>query len=173
MRDGIDTLQRTGAQLGMSYILAQLADAHAALGQPSEGLAQLNEALALVESTGERWYEAELHRITGELRLQGDGHARNPGGAKKTRRAAAAVSGVSDISKDSAEACFRTAMEIARRQEAKSLELRAATSLAHLWRGQGKRRQAHEVPSEIYGWFTEGFDTADLRDAHSLLAELA
>jgi predicted ATPase len=161
----------------MSYILAQVAEAHGTLGQATEGLALLAQALALVESTGERWYEAELHRIKGELLLQTDRHARNQRGAKKTKRIAtptASSGGGSTVDlHDSVEACFRTAVEIARRQQAKSLELRATTSLSRLWQRQGKRQQAHEMLSDIYGWFTEGFDTADLRDAHALLAELA
>ena len=179
MRQGMDTVQKTGAALSTSYILAQLAEAYAKLGQEAEGLDLLAQALALVEKTGERWYEAELHRLKGELLLQAESHNRSAErSAKKKRRTAAAPAASAGRrsavgSLDSAEACFRTAMEVARRQQAKSLELRAAMSLSRLWQQQGKRQDAHKMLGAIYGWFTEGFDTADLRDARTLLAELA
>jgi predicted ATPase len=162
----------------MSYILALMAEVHGTLGQASDGLALLADALALVEKTGDRWYEAELHRIKGELLLQTDRRARKPRAAKTTRRVAAGVAASSggrsavDL-RAAVEACFRTALDIARRQQAKSFELRAATSLSQLWQRHGKRRQAHELLSQTYGWFTEGFDTPDLRDAHTLLSDLA
>jgi predicted ATPase len=180
MRAGMAILHRTGAKLGESYILAQLAEAHGALGQASEGLDLLAQALALAETTGERWYEAELHRLKGELLLQTERHrhARDQPRAKKARRGAAA--GAPLAGRDSVvdllanvEACFLTAIAIARQQHAKSLELRAATSLSRLWQRQGKRQPAHELLSQVYGWFTEGFDTADLRDASTLLTQLA
>jgi len=120
------------------------------MGQPEVGLAALSEALALVETTGERYYEAELHRLKGALLLQ---------------HAAPEVS--------HAETCFQQALDIACRQEAKSLELRAAMSLARLWRQQGKRPEGRELLAPIYGWFTEGFDTADLQEAKALLEALA
>jgi len=101
-----------------------------------------------VDSTGERFYEAELHRLQGELLLV---HAHD--------QPAAAV-------------CFHQALAVARHQQAKSLELRAAMSLARLWQQQGKRAEARELLAPIYGWFTEGFDTADLQDAKALLEEL-
>jgi predicted ATPase len=110
----------------------------------------LTEALALVDTTGERWCEAELHRLKGELLLQG-----------------------SSENATEAEACFHHALEIARTQQAKSFELRAATSLARLWQHQGKRQEAHDLLAPVYGWFTEGFDTADLKDAKALLDALA
>ena len=119
------------------------------MGQPEAGLAALSEALALVEKTGERYYEAELHRLKGELLLQ---------------HAAPEVS--------HAEACFQQALDVARRQQAKSWELRAATSLSRLWQQQGKRAEAHALLAPIYGWFTEGFDTADLQEAKALLEAL-
>jgi predicted ATPase len=105
--------------------------------------------LAQVDRTGERWYEAELHRIEGGLLLSLP---------------------VPDQRK--AEVCFRKAIEIAQVQEAKSWELRAATSLARLWLDQGKRREAHALLTPVYGWFTEGFQTADLRNAKSLLDDM-
>jgi predicted ATPase len=107
------------------------------------------EAFDEVSRTGERFYEAELHRLKGELLLsEGAAHAE-------------------------VEPCFRQAIEVARRQSAKSLELRAVMSLARLWRQQGKRGEARELVAAIYNWFTEGFDTADLKDAKALLEELA
>jgi len=105
--------------------------------------------MCLVETTGERWYEAELYRLKGELLLQQ--HADHQA---------------------EAETCFHHAIEIARNQQAKSFELRAATSLARLWQRQGKREEAQQVLGEVYGWFTEGFDTADLQEAKALLAVL-
>jgi predicted ATPase len=110
----------------------------------------LTEALTRVDTTGERWYEAELYRLKGALLLQqsSDHHIE-------------------------AENCFHHALEIARNQQAKSFELRAAISLARLWQQQGKRTAAHELLAPIYGWFTEGFDTADLQEAKALLEERA
>jgi predicted ATPase len=113
-------------------------------------LTALREALALVETTGERYYEAELHRLQGELLLQ---------------HAAPEVS--------HAETCFQQALDLARRQQAKSLELRAAMSLSRLWQQQGRRDEVHDLLAPIYGWFTEGFDTADLQEAKALLEECA
>jgi predicted ATPase len=129
--------------------LALLAEAYAAGADPARGLHGLAEALVLVETTGERWYEAELYRLRGALVLQ---HARGEPGE--------------------AEACFQQALTIARRQQAKSWELRAATSLSRLWHRQGKRAAAHELLAPIYGWFTEGFDAADLQEARTVLEEL-
>src|SRR5262249_27756324 len=116
-----------------------------------EGLSVLAEALAIVDKTGERFYEAELYRLKGELTLQQSG-VPNP--------------------QSEAEACFLKAFEIARRQSAKSLELRAVTSLGRLWQRQDKREEAREMLAEIYNWFTEGFDTKDLQEAKALLDEL-
>jgi predicted ATPase len=128
---------------------AQLAEAYGAVGQPEEGLRSVAEALALIEQTGFRVYEPELHRVQGELLLQQAG---------------------SDVSQ--VEACFHQALDVARRQQAKSWELRAATSLARLWQAQGKRQDAYDLLAPVYGWFTEGFDTADLQEAMALLEEL-
>jgi predicted ATPase len=115
-----------------------------------EGLAVVAEALTCVETTGERYAEAELHRLKGELLL------------KRTLPDA-----------HQAEACFQQALAIARRQQAKSWELRAAVSLSRLWQQQGKRDEARELLAPIYGWFTEGFDTADLQEAKALLNDLS
>lgn len=132
------------------YFLALLAEAYGKAGQPEEGLTVLAEALAIVDNTGERNWEAELHRRKGDLLLIQQGQKVGE-----------------------AEECFRQALDIARRQQAKSLELRAAMSLSRLWQQQGKRDEARQMLAEIYGWFTEGFDTADLQEAKVLLEELA
>jgi predicted ATPase len=147
---GMAAWRATGAEIGWPLWLALLAEAYGKAGQAGEGLTALAEALALVNQTGERWYEAELYRLQGELLLQQD-----------------------TGSDDKAETCFRQALAIARRQQAKSLELRAAMSLARLWQQQGKRAVARQLLAEIYGWFTEGFDTADLQEAKALLDALA
>jgi predicted ATPase len=150
MTHGLMTYGATGAELVCPYFLALLAEAHGTLGEPEAGLAVLTEALTLVETTGERWSEAELYRLRGELLLQqnADNHLE-------------------------AEACFQHALDIARNQRAKSFELRAATSLARLWQQQGKRQEAHDLLAPVYSWFTEGFDTLDLKDAKGLLDALA
>ena len=109
----------------------------------------LTEALTHVDTTGERWYEPELYRLKGALLLQQN----------------------SDNQAD-AETCFHHALAIARSQQAKSLELRTATSLAKLWQQQGKRQEAHDLLAPVYNWFSEGFDTADLKDAKALLDAL-
>jgi predicted ATPase len=120
------------------------------VGQAEEGLRVLAEARAAVPHREGRFFEAELSRLEGELLL-----------ARSAEQQAGA------------EARFRQALDIAHRQQAKSLELRAAMSLARLWQQQGKRAEAHRLLAEIYGWFTEGFDTADLQEAKVLLEELA
>ena len=119
-------------------------------GDAQEGLELVTEALALAQRDDVRWCEAELHRVKGEISL-----VRAPNSA------------------DEVENCFRQALDIARNQTAKMLELRAGTSLARLWLGQGRSGEAHDLLAPIYGWFTEGFDTADLKDAKALLDELA
>ena len=118
-------------------------------GQPDAGLRFLDEASTVMDSTQERFYEAEMHRVQGMLVLAqaADQHAQ-------------------------AETCFQHALDVARRQQARSWELRAAISLARLWQQQGKRAEAHELLAPVYGWFTEGFDTADLQEAETLLDEL-
>jgi predicted ATPase len=124
-------------------------------GRSAEGLETIAEALALVELIGERYYEAELWRVKGELLLQ-----------------AAASNSQASGAQAEAESCFQQAIEIAQQQSAKSWELRAATSLARLWQQQGKRTEARQMLAKIYGWFTEGFATADLQEAKALLDEL-
>jgi TOMM system kinase/cyclase fusion protein len=150
IRQGIAAKQVIGVESGRSYNLALLADVYGKVGQLDEGLRVLTEAQTVAQATGERFYEAELSRLTGELlRAQSsENHA-------------------------AAEACFQQALDVAHRQQAKSWELRAAMSLSRLWQRQGKRGAAYQLLAEVYGWFTEGFDTADLQEAKALLAQLA
>ena len=157
IRGGIDAYRATGAELGVSWFLGLLAGAYGEAGQAEEGLALLTEALEMVAKTGECFYEAELCRLKGELLLKSE--VRNPLPTSRTPQS-------------EAEACFRQAIEIARRQSAKSWELRAAMSLSRLWQQQGKADQARQMLADIYDWFTEGFETADLKEAKALLVEL-
>jgi class 3 adenylate cyclase/predicted ATPase len=147
MHQGLAAMQATGAVIGRE--VHALAGVYGQVGQVDEGLHLLAEALARVSIRGGDQNEAELHRVHGELRW------------RQT---------IPDAS--AAEACFQQALDVARHQEAKSWELRAAMSLSRLWQHQGKRDQARELLAPIYGWFTEGFDTADLQDARALLEEL-
>lgn len=127
-----------------------MARAYAEAGQFDDAWRSIGEATTAVETTEERWCEAEIHRIAGEITL---------------------LSPERDIGK--AEACFERALRLARKQQAKSWELRAATSLARLRRDQGKPRQAYDLLAPVFGWFTEGFDTLDLKGAKALLDDLA
>jgi class 3 adenylate cyclase/predicted ATPase len=147
LREGVDAYEATGAIIENPHWLALLAEACGKAGRIEEALATVRNALLDVERTGIRYHEAELHRLEGEL-LQG-------------------------LDDERSEARFRRAIEIARAQEAKSFELRAVTSLARLWGEQGRRCQACELLAPVYGWFTEGFDTADLKNAKALLDQLA
>jgi predicted ATPase len=147
---GLIAYRSTGAEQSRSHFLALLAEAHGMMGQPEAGLTVLMEALTFVDTTGQRWYEAELYRLKGALLLQ-----------------------QSSDNQAEAETCFQHALDIARNQQAKSFELRTATSLARLWQQQGKRQEAHDLLASVYHWFTEGFDTADMMDAKALLEELS
>jgi class 3 adenylate cyclase/predicted ATPase len=163
MRQGLAAYRATGTELGRPVLLASLAEAHGKAGQAEEGVAVLAEALAVVDKTGECFYEAELYRLKGELTLQ-VGSQKSKGKSQKS---------LTLDSQSEAEAYFLKAIEIARKQQAKSLELRAATSLARLWQHQGKNAEAHKLLSDVYNWFTEGFATKDLQEAKALLAELS
>jgi class 3 adenylate cyclase/predicted ATPase len=154
LRQGIAAWQATGAEIARPLWLAFLAEAYGTAGQAAEGLTALAEAWALVHKTDERVWEAELHRLTGELLLT----------QEDTQDQAHKVEDI--------EGCFQQALAVARRQHAKLLELRAAVSLARLWHSQGKRVAAYQLLAEVYDWFTEGFDTADLQDTRALLREL-
>src|SRR5262249_33782799 len=144
-----------------------LADASGRDGQSAEGLQTLAEALELTEETGERVYEAELYRLKGTLTLQ-----KFQVQGSKFQVEGSLESSVRSLEAE-AEASFLKALESAGRQQAKSLELREVMSLSRLWQSQGKKKETHEMLSEIYDWFTEGFDTADLKDAQALLEELS
>jgi predicted ATPase len=149
MQQGLAAWRATGAAVFQPYGLALLAAASAQMRQVEEGLTLLAEALAVINEKGERRWEAELYRLKGEILLV---------------HAAAHHA--------EAETCFRQALAIARHQQAKSWELRAAMSLARLWQRQGKCQEAYDLLAPLYGWFTEGFDTADLQEAKALLAGL-
>ncbi len=164
LQKGIAATQVTGEN-GRPYFLALLAEAYGKMGKAEEGLAVLADALATAK--GDKWYEAELYRLKGELLLQ---KFKVPGSKFKVKRGSEfEVHG----SEAEAEACFLKAIDTARKQQAKSWELRAATSLARLWRQQGKKGEAHKLLTEIYHWFTEGFATKDLQEAKTLLEELS
>jgi class 3 adenylate cyclase/predicted ATPase len=161
MRQGCVAWRTTGAELNWPYFRTMLAEAYGKIGQTEEGLAVLAEAQAAVHKSGGRYHgqgvafpqardEAELHRVKGELLVQ---------------RTAP--------DEHQAERCFHQALSVARSQQAKSWELRTATSLARLWHSQGKRQDAYDLLAPVYGWFTEGFDTADLQEAKALLKELS
>jgi predicted ATPase len=136
--------------LNVPYFCTVLAEVSAHLGHTEDGLQALAEAHTLVEQHEERWWEAEIYRLRGVLLL------RQPGTPQAE-----------------AETWFQRALDVARRQQAKSLELRAAMSLSRLWQQQGKQTEARELLAPVYGWFTEGFDTSDLQDAKALLEALA
>jgi predicted ATPase len=146
---GISAWRTMGATLLLPLYLPRLARAHAELGQFEAAWRCIGEAMNLVETTKEKWCEAEIHRTAGEIELM----SRAPDAAK-------------------AQVYFERALSIARAQQARSWELRAATSMARLWRDQGKRDEAHDLLAPIYGWFTEGFNTLDLKEAKALLDEL-
>jgi predicted ATPase len=150
LHQGLIAFQATGGEIWRPYFLALLAEAHGMIGKPEVGITVLTEALLLVDTMGIRWYESECYRLKGELLLQ-----------------------QSSDNQAEAEICFHHAIETARHQQAKSFELRTATSMARLWQQQGKRQEAHDLLAPVYAWFTEGFDTADLQEAKALLAALA
>jgi predicted ATPase len=166
MQQGLAARQTTRAELAQPYFLALQAEVYGKLGQRKQALSLLADALAAVYTSGEHRLEAELYRLKGTLTLQ---QFNGPGSKFKVENSS--EFGVRS-SESEAEECFRKAIEIARQQQAKSLELRVTMSLARLWQHQGKHHEAHNMLSEIYHWFTEGFDTKDLQEAKALLAEL-
>ena len=149
IKQAITAYRATDAQTWLTFFLALQAETYARAKRFGDGLATVAEALELAEKTGEHCWQAELNRIKGEMLLavSPDNHAE-------------------------AESCFSKALEVARRQQAKSWELRAAVSLGHLWQKQDKVEEAHKMLSKIYDWFTEGFDTPDLKEAKALLNDL-
>jgi predicted ATPase len=146
---GITAMRSTGTTMWMPFWQSYLARANAEIGQPDDARRCIGEAMAAVETAKERWCEAEVNRIAGEIAL---------------------LSPEPDVAK--AEAYFERALKVAREQQAKSWELRAAMSLARLWRDQGNRDEARDLLTPVYGWFTEGFDTLDLKEAKALLDAL-
>jgi class 3 adenylate cyclase/predicted ATPase len=167
IRQGLATFQAIGAKIFQSYFLTLLAEVYGKAGQAEEGLAVLAEALTVVDKSGERFYEAELYRLCGELTLAREVKSQNSE-IPNTQHLAPSTQAEAE-----AEVYFLKAIDIARKQQAKSLELRAVMSLARLWQQQGKKAEAHQMLSEIYNWFTEGFDTKDLQEAETLLEELS
>jgi predicted ATPase len=151
IREGLATVRAGGTEIALPWGGAWLAEALGKAGQLQEGLNMLAEALAVASKNGDQMCEAEIYRRKGEL-LLASSCAEN---------------------RTEAESCFRRAIEIARRQQAKSWELRAVMSLSRLLQKQGKKDETRPLLAEIYGWFTEGFDTADLKDAKTLLEELS
>jgi class 3 adenylate cyclase/predicted ATPase len=149
MTAGTTAMHSAGATVWTPFFLSELASAYAELGQREEAWRYVGEAIAMVETAKQRWCEAEVNRVGGKIALMSP----EPDGAK-------------------AEAYFDRALTVARKQQAKAWELHAAMSMARLWRDQGKRQQAHDLLAPVYGWFTEGFDTLDLKEAKALLDEL-
>ena len=147
---GVTAMRSTGTTMWMPLWLSYLARANAETGQFDAATRCIGETMTAVETAKERWCESEVHRIAGEIALL----SREPDAAK-------------------AEVCFERALGVARAQQAKSWELRAATSLARLWRDQGRRDEARTLLAPIYDWFTEGFDTRDLKEAKALLDALS
>jgi predicted ATPase len=171
MRQGLAALRATGTELSQPYHLALLAEAYGRGGQIEAGLCALEEALVAADQHAERLYEAELQRLKGELLLRKSVAASfipAPTAIQNGPASSVGAAGQSSLQMQ-AQACFQTALDIARRQQAKSWELRAAMSLCRLWQQQGKHQEAHDLLTPIYGWFTEGFDTADLQEAKALL----
>jgi predicted ATPase len=146
---GIIACRSTGATQSLPSYMSHLAKANAELGQLNDAWRCINEAMTTMETTKETWYEAEVRRTAGEISLM-----------------------LSEPDAMKAEAHFERALAVAHKQQAKSWELRVAMSMARLWRDQGKRQQAHDLLSSVYGWFTEGFDTLDLKEAKALLEQL-
>jgi predicted ATPase len=147
---GIAACRSTGASVLTPLSLSYLAKAYAELGQFDDALCCIGDATSAAATTKEMWCEAEFYRTAGEIALLS-----------------------SELDAAKAESYFQRALLVARQQQAKSWELRAAMSLARLWRDQGKVQQARELLAPVYGWFTEGFDTRDLKEANALLEELA
>jgi len=146
MHQGLAALRTAGGEVGRPYFLTLLADAYGTVAQADTGLSLLTEARTIMDQNGQRFVDAECHRLEGELRL----HQTEPDASQ-------------------AEGYFQQALDIARQQQARSLELRAAMSLARLWQQQDKRQNAYDLLAPVYEWFTEGFDTADLKEAKVLL----
>jgi predicted ATPase len=178
---GLSQYQALGVQQLLPFFLSFLAEGYRRQRKRAEALQAVSDALSLTATNFDVFWEAELYRLKGELMLQ-QSSVQSLGSGVQTKQTAkdkkqkAKITALRSLPPDphaEAEACFLKAIEITRRQEAKSLELRAVMSLARLWQTQGKQDEAHHVLAEIYHWFTEGFDTQDLREAKALLQELS
>jgi class 3 adenylate cyclase/predicted ATPase len=165
IQQGLSTWRTMGGALGLPHFLARLAEAYGKGGQAAAGLDVVAEALAMVHQHGQQYYEAELHRLKGELLLQS-------GANGPASEVCVPPSAIDNPHAAEAEACLQQALDIACRQQARFFELRAVMSLSRLWQQQGKREAARQRLAEIYDWFTEGFDTPDLQDARALLETL-
>ena len=150
INSGISALRSTASTIWIPWHLSYLGSAYAQVGRFDDAWRSISEAVTAVETTQERWSEAEVHRVGGEIALK---------------------SSTPDVEK--AAAYFERALAVARQQQTKSWELRAAMSMARVWRDQGKRKEACDLLAPVYGWFTEGFDTRDLKEAKALLDVLA
>jgi predicted ATPase len=150
LTSGISGIQSTGATYSLPLYFSYLSRAFAELGRFDEAWRYICDATEAVKKTKEKWCESDIYRVAGEIAL---------------------MSRDQEVTK--AELYFQQALAVAREQKAKSWELRASMSLARLWRDQGKRQQAHDLLAPVYGWFTEGFDTLDLKEANALLSELS
>ncbi|HJY83922.1 MAG TPA: hypothetical protein VKK81_22895, partial [Candidatus Binatia bacterium] len=180
IRSGLADHRASGGVMRSSYF-ALLAEAYGKTGQPEEGLSVLTEALALVQKTEEHRWDAELYRLKGQLTLQTvqvsgsklQGQPKQKAKGKIRRSPLPNTQQLISSTSSEAEAYFLKALEIARRQQAKSLELRAAMSLSRLWQQQGKKIEARQLLAKVYNWFTEGFDMKDLQEAKALLEQLS
>ena len=167
MRQGLGLCRTMGAEIWTPSYLALLAEACEKAEQEEEGLSLVDEALEVAHNSGQPLSEARLYMLKGTLTLQKEFQVQG-----STFQVENPQSAFHNPQLET-EACFLKSIEIARQQQAKSLELRAATSLARLWQQQGKKTEAHKLLSDVYNWFTEGFDTKDLQEAKALLEELA
>ena len=165
LRQGLAAWRAVGSEVGWTNYLTFLAEAYGRVGQAAAGLHVLTEALAFAHTTGERMWEAELYRLKGELLLQSQSQGPESEVLTSDTRL--------QTQDAEAEACFHQALAMARRQQARALELRAAMSLSRLWMPKGKHAAIRELLVPIYNWFTEGFDTADLQEARALLEALS
>ena len=180
MQRGLAASESTGTDVFRTSVLSMLARGYGRAGQPGEGLAIVEDALAFAERTGERFYEAELYRLKGELILQSTTTQSRVQSQKAQVQESSECSqfnaphsqSPAPHSQTEAEESFHKALQIARRQLAKSWELRATISLGQLWHQQGKTAEARQLLEDIYGWFTEGFETGDLKEAQALLLAL-
>jgi predicted ATPase len=182
IQEGLTIWRDLGAEISLAYLLSLLAEAHGRERDFQRAISVINEALSLVSRTDDHWWEAELYRLKGELLLQVEEFKEGIPMQKRERLIKGKEQKADSLSslllapgvqiKKEAEMCFQRALSVARQQQAKSLELRAAISLARLWRRQNKAKEAKSLLSEVYNWFAEGFETTDLCEAQSLLSKL-